>query len=240
MTSALVTGGSGSIGSAICRALSKAGHPVAVQYYGSETKAEALVSELSVYSPAAAVYCDVAAPDSVGEMFSRVRAELGPVGILVNCAGVDELAPFDTFSPEGWRRIIDVDLSGAFYCCREAAADMIRAKRGRIVNISSMWGQVGASCEVPYSAAKAGLLGLTKALAKELAPSGVTVNAVSPGAIEGGMMEGFSATDVDALRAEIPLGRLGAPDEVAAAVMFLIGQEYITGQNIPVNGGFVV
>ena len=141
-----------------------------------------------------------------------------------------------------WERMISTDLTGAFRVSREVSRSMISEKSGRIVNVSSMWGEVGASCEVHYSAAKAGLIGMTKALAKELAPSGITVNCVSPGAIDTEMNSSLSADTLAAIAEETPLGRLGKPEEVAAAVVFLAsdGASFITGQDLGVNGGLVV
>ena len=138
--------------------------------------------------------------------------------------------------------MIDTDLSGTFYCCREALPDMIRAHSGVIVNIASMWGEVGASCEAAYSAAKAGVIGLTKALAKEVGPSGVRVNAVSPGVVMTDMMAGFSDEDVAALKDDTPLTSLGSPEDIADAVIFLASEKarFITGQVLSVNGGMVI
>ena len=138
--------------------------------------------------------------------------------------------------------MLDVDLSGAFYCCRQALPDMIRARWGRILLVSSMWGQTGGSCEVHYSAAKAGLIGLGKALAKEEGPSGVTVNILAPGVVDTDMMAGFSPEDKQALAEETPVGRLGSPEEMARTLLFLAGEEsgYITGQVLGQNGGLVI
>ena len=138
--------------------------------------------------------------------------------------------------------MISVNLTGVFNCCRAVLPYMIHEKNGRIINISSMWGQVGASCEVHYSAAKAGVIGLTKALAQEVAPSGITVNCIAPGAVETKMMASFSQEDIDALCEEIPLMRLGRAEEIAAAVSFFAGDGagYITGQILGVNGGMVI
>lgn len=243
METALVTGGAGGIGSAVVRALASEGIPVAVNYNSSEAGAKALVPELlRLNVPCICVKADVSDPDQVRRMFAEVREGIGEVGVLVNCAGIAEQELFDRISDAQWRRMTDTILSGTFYCCREAVKHMIAAKRGRIVNISSMWGETGASCEVHYSAAKAGVIGLTKALAKELAPSGITVNCVSPGAIDTKMLSPFSAQELDDLRGEIPMGRLGRPEDVASAVRFLVSDDasYITGQDIAVNGGMVI
>ena len=145
-------------------------------------------------------------------------------------------------TPEEWQRMLDVNLSGAFHLCQLALPGMIRRKQGRILTVSSMWGQTGGSCEVHYSAAKAGLIGLTKALAKEEGPSGITVNCVAPGVIDTDMMAAFTAEDKAALAEETPVGRLGTPEEVAKLLVFLAGEDagYITGQVFGVNGGLVI
>jgi 3-oxoacyl-[acyl-carrier protein] reductase len=138
--------------------------------------------------------------------------------------------------------MISSDLASVFYCCRAALPDMIRAHCGAIINIASMWGEVGASCEAAYSAAKAGVIGLTKALAKEVGPSGIRVNAVSPGVVMTDMMSGFTDEDINALKESIPLGALGKPEDIARAVLYLASDDagYITGQVLSVNGGFVI
>jgi 3-oxoacyl-[acyl-carrier protein] reductase len=175
-------------------------------------------------------------------MFEQIRDELGEVDALVNNAGISSQKLFTDITDEEWRRTLSTNLDGAFYCSREALPHMIRQKSGVIVNVSSMWGEVGASCEVHYSAAKAGLIGLTKALAKEVAPSGVRVNCVAPGVIMTDMMKSFDERTVEELRLETPLEKLGTPENVAAAVLFLAGDDssFITGQVLGVNGGMVI
>ena len=167
---------------------------------------------------------------------------LGEPDILVNNAGIAAQKLFTDVTADEWDEMMAVHVRGAFLCCRAALPHMIRQKWGRIINIASMWGQVGASCEVPYSAAKAALIGLTKALAKEEGPSGVTVNCIAPGAVDTDMMAGFSAQDREALCEETPLCRLGTPQDIAAAAAFLASEQagFITGQVLGVNGGFVV
>ena len=167
---------------------------------------------------------------------------LGEPDILVNNAGIAAQKLFTDVTADERDEMMAVHVRGAFLCCRAALPHMIRQKWGRIINIASMWGQVGASCEVPYSAAKAALIGLTKALAKEEGPSGVTVNCIAPGAVDTDMMAGFSAQDREALCEETPLCRLGTPQDIAAAAAFLASEQagFITGQVLGVNGGFVV
>lgn len=239
----IVTGGSRGIGAAICKQLASEGWSVAVIYRSSKEKAHELVSSIKRSGGRAEAFCaDVADSASVKAAVRAVESVFGEPYALVNNAGVAEQALFTDITDEMWQRMINTDLSGAFYCSREVLPAMIRAKQGRIVNIASMWGEVGASTEVHYSAAKAGVIGLTKALAKEVGPSGITVNAVSPGVIMTDMMGSFSEADIASLKDETPLERLGTPEDAAQAVSFLLSEKasFITGQVLSVNGGFVI
>lgn len=231
---ALVTGGAGGIGQAVCRKLAADGFSVYVGYSSSGPKASGLAEEIG----GTALKLDVTDSENISE---AVRS-CGNIDVLVNNAGVSEIDLFTSISPEKSQRILAVDLAGTMECTRAFAKGMISRKSGCIVNISSMWGQVGASCEVDYSAAKAGVIGFTKALAKELAPSGIRVNCVSPGFIMTEMNSRFSQEDLDLIRDEIPLGIFGEPRHIADAVAFLCSQsaEYITGQILAVNGGMVI
>ena len=235
---ALVTGASRGIGREICRALSSDGWVVAVNYQTSAALAEELAREIGGIS----VCADVADPEAVENMFSRVQDSLGNISLLVNNAGISEYGLLTDLSFERWNRLIAVNLGGAFNCCRAAIPAMVQQKSGCIINISSMWGQAGASCEAAYSASKGGVIALTKALAKELGPSGIRVNSVSPGCIETDMMARFSAAELEALRDETPLEALGSPADVAQCVRFLASPaaRFITGQTIGVNGGFII
>ncbi len=236
MKTAFVTGGTGGIGEAVVRALHKDGYQTAVTYCRSEEKAKALSAELGVLP----VPCDTSDPDSVREAVKTVARTFGTIGLLVNCAGVSEWGLFDTLSDATWQKLRGVNLDGVVYACRETVPYMIKQKHGAIVNIGSVWGETGASCEVAYSACKAGVSGLTKALAKELAPCGITVNCVSPGAVDTAMMQRFSIAEINALCEEIPLGRLAEPYEIAQAVLFLSQAPYITGQILGINGGMYI
>lgn len=243
MSTVLITGASRGIGAQCALTFAREGYDVALNYCRSEEKALALIKEIQALGVrACAVQADVADSMQVKRMFETVRAELGTVDVLVNNAGVAHVGLLTDMTDDEWRRVIDTDLSGTFYCCREALSDMIRAHSGVIVNIASMWGEVGASCEAAYSAAKAGVIGLTKALAKEVGPSGVRVNAVSPGVVMTDMMAGFSDEDVAALKEETPLISLGSPEDIADAVIFLASEKarFITGQVLSVNGGMVI
>ena len=236
----LITGGSRGIGAASVRAFAGAGYRVAFSYHSHEAAARALEEELG--GRARAFRADVADPAQVRRLFEECRSAFGPAEILICSAGIAQQKLFTDLTDQDWQRMLDVDLSGAFYCCRQALPDMIRARWGRILLVSSMWGQTGGSCEVHYSAAKAGLIGLGKALAKEEGPSGVTVNILAPGVVDTDMMAGFSPEDKQALAEETPVGRLGSPEEMARTLLFLAGEEssYITGQVLGQNGGLVI
>ena len=239
MKTVLITGAARGIGAAAAESFAEAGYQVVINYLHSAEKAEALAARWS--GRALAVQADVADPAQVEAMFAAAEKTFGGVDVLVCNAGIAAQKLFTDVTDEEWRRMLDVHLSGAFYCCRRALPRMIRQKWGRILTVSSMWGQVGGSCEAAYSAAKAGLIGLTKALAREEGPSGVTVNCVAPGVIDTDMMAAFSAEDKEALAQETPLGALGTPKQVAGALVFLAGDGagYITGQVLGVNGGLV-
>lgn len=239
---ALVTGGAKGIGSAICRTLAKDGYKIAINYNSSQNEAVDLKNELSAITEVEIFKADVSDSKQVREMFSEIEKVFGGVDVLVNNAGIAGQMLFTDITDEMWQKMINVNLSGAFYCCREALKFMINKKSGRIINIASMWGETGASMEVHYSASKAGLIGLTKALAKEVGLSGVNVNAVSPGVIMTDMMNSFSEADIAVLKDETPLNSLGTAENVADAVSFLASEkaDFITGQVISVNGGFVI
>ncbi len=239
---ALVTGGARGIGKAICRALANDGYKIAINYNNSEKQAILLKNELSEITDVEIFKCDVSDSASVKAMFSDVAETLGNVNVLVNNAGIAEQALFTDITDEMWLKMLNTNLSSAFYCSREALKNMINEKYGVIINIASMWGEVGSSMEVHYSAAKAGLIGLTKALAKEVGLSGVRVNAVSPGVVLTDMMSSFSETDKELLKDETPLNSLGTTKDIANAVSFLVSDKanFITGQVLSVNGGFVI
>ena len=233
---ALITGGAGGIGSAIARELAALGYLPATTYLTSEDAAKALAAELG----GVALRCDVTDSAQVKAAFAALEAGPGLPEVLVNNAGRAWRGLLQDMTDEDWREVASVALDGAFFCCREALPAMIRARRGSIVNVSSVWGEVGGSCEAAYSAAKAGLIGLTKALAKEVGPSGVRVNCVAPGCIDTAMLAEFSAEDRAAMAEDTPLGRIGTPEDVARAVVFLVSDRaaFITGQVLSVGGGF--
>ena len=234
MKKALVTGGAGGIGSAICRRLAQDGYSVIINYSRSKEKAGALAAEIN----GQAIGFDISDIKAVSDAFS----EIGHIDLLVNNAGISEIDLFHCIPHEKASQIMAVNLTGAMNCARTVLPDMIRNGAGCIINISSMWGQCGASCEVDYSASKAGLIGFTTALAKEVAPSGIRVNCVAPGFIMTEMNSRFSEEDLALIREDIPLGIFGKPEHIADAVSFLASQqaEYITGQTLAVNGGMVI
>lgn len=234
MKTALVTGGAGGIGEAICRRLAADGYFVYVNYAHSAEKAKKIAENIG----GEAVCFDVTDVDAVKEAFGNIKK----LDLLVNNAGVSVIDLFTSVAQDSADRILDINLRGAMNCARAALPQMINAKNGNIINIASMWGQCGASCEVDYSASKAGMIGFTKALAKEVAPSGIRVNCVSPGFIMTEMNKHFSAEDLELIKEDIPLGIFGEPRHVADAAAFLASDraEYITGQVLAVNGGMVI
>lgn len=240
---ALITGATRGIGRACAYTLGAAGYRLALCYRQSEECARSLLESLTKSGVSAALYpFDVSDPVAVLAASEQIQRECGTVSILVNNAGIAEQKQVQDISDSDWQRMLGVNLSGPFYLCRALAPGMIRQQSGRIVNITSIWGQVGGSMESHYSAAKAGLIGLTKALSSELAPSGITVNAIAPGVIQTDMCRSLTSDTLEALKNETPLGRLGTPEDIAAAVAFLVSPaaSFITGQVLGVNGGMVL
>lgn len=234
---AFVTGGAKGIGEAIVKRFLNDGYKVAFTYNISEEKAQKLCADSG--ADCKAFKLDVTDSNAVKTVVDNIEKNFGEIEVLVNNAGVAEQVLFTDITDEMWHRMIETNLSGAFYCCRAVLKYMINRKSGKIINIASIWGETGGSCEVHYSASKSGLIGMTKALAKEVGLSGITVNSVSPGVILTDMTIHFDEDTMNSLKEETPLYRIGTPEDVAGAVSFLASKDadFITGQNISVNGG---
>lgn len=234
MSVVLITGGTGAIGAAIAEEFSQT-DDVIITYNSAEERAR----ELKIRLHCEAVQMDCSDADSVEAAAEGILREFSHIDTLVNNAGISLIKPFLDTTADDWRQMMSVDLDGVFNVTKAIAPSMVSRKSGAIVNISSVWGVSGASCEVAYSAAKAGVIGFTRALAKELAPSGITVNAIAPGVIESPMNSAhLTEKELAALAEETPLGRLGKPSEVAKAVRSLAENRFITGQVLGVDGGF--
>ena len=238
MKNIFITGASGGIGSAVAERFSAAGYTVFAGYCSGRDAAE----ELSRRTGAIPVRIDVSDEASVAEAFRFIEEKAGGVDVLVNCAGIATIRLFDEITADEWDRMFAVNVRGTFLASRAAVSHMISRKAGKIINVSSMWGITGASCEVHYSASKAAVIGFTKALAKELAPSGITVNCVAPGAVETRMIAHMTDREKKDFAEQIPLGRIGTPADVAGVVLFLASEDadYITGAVVSPDGGMTV
>ena len=245
MKTAVITGASGGIGSAAALAFAQDGYNIALQYNKNRDRAFALAEKIEKAFNVSAlpVQADVSSSQAVGRMFDEIEKFFGRADVLVNNAGIAQQRLFTDITDEEWKKMLGTNLDGVFYCSREVLKRfMIKTHSGVILNISSMWGQVGASCEVHYSAAKAGVVGLTKALAKEVGLSGIRVNCIAPGVVMTDMMKSFDEQTINELREETPLNALGTPEDIAQAAVFLCSDKakFITGQVLGINGGFVI
>ena len=245
MKTVLVTGGSGGIGTAICVAFAQAGYNVIIHSHNKIEKAEKLADILktSYRVNAIAVQADVTDRESVNNMFDEIEKSFDSVDVLINNSGIAQQKLFTDITQDDWKNMMGVNLDGVFNCSQEALKRyMIKNHSGVILNISSMWGQVGASCEVHYSASKAGVIGLTKALAKEVGLSDIRVNCICPGVIMTDMMKYFDEQTISDLKEETPLNILGTPKDIADSALFLCSDraKFITGQVLGINGGFVI
>lgn len=241
----LITGGSRGIGAAAVLAFAAAGYDVAFTWHCHAEAAADVLARARALAPGnrfLSIHADAADAAATRRAVAEAEDALDRIDVLVCNAGIAQQKLFTDLTDEDWRNMMAHDLDSVFYACRAVLPGMIHQKYGRILCISSMWGQVGGSCEVHYSAAKAGVIGLCRALAKEEAPSGITVNCVAPGVIDTDMMASFSAQDKAGLAEETPVGRLGTPEEIARTLVFLASPDagYITGQVIGQNGGLVI
>ena len=232
-----VTGASRGIGREIAKRLAKEGNKVIANYNKSEEQAKILQREndnIEIYK------ADVSNREEVHEMVEYILKEHGKIDVLINNAGISENKVFTDVTDEDWNKIINTDLYSVFCVTQEVLHSMIHNKKGCIINISSVWGMVGASCETIYSVAKAGIDGMTKSLAKELGPSNIRVNSIAPGIIDTDMNKNLTQDDIKNIEEEIPLGEIGKTIDIARCVDWLIQDEYTTGQIISVNGGWVI
>ncbi len=239
----LITGGAGGIGSEIARVFAAAGHKVAINYNKSDWAAQELVDEILLAGGKAKQYhADISVSREVNEMVVKVIEDFGGIDVLINNAAVAHQGLITDVTDAIYNKVMDVNVKGTFNVTRAVIPGMVNRKSGSIINISSMWGEVGASCEVVYSASKAAVLGFTKALAKEVGPSGIRVNCITPGVIDTPMNANHAPEVMEGLADETPLERIGKPEDVAKAALFLASNDasFITGQVIPVNGGFVI
>lgn len=238
MNRVLITGGARGIGAAAVRFFAAKGDAVAFIYRSSDEAAEKLCRETGAF----AVKGDISDAADAQRAAERCISVLGGVDILINNAGIAQIKLFDTLTDDDWRKMLDTNLSGAFYVTRAAVVEMLKAHYGRIINIGSMWGKCGASCEVHYSASKAGLRGFTMSLAKELGPSGITVNCIEPGVISTEMNSCLDHQALAELRDETPVGRLGETTDVINAIDFFASERssFVTGQILGVDGGYAI
>ena len=234
MRRVVITGGSRGIGAATVRKFAAAGDQVYFLYEKSTELARRQEQETG----AVGIQCDISQEDAVNQAFQQI----GPVDVLVNNAGIVDYNPINWVSAETFRRVMDVNVTGMFLCCKAVLSGMLQQQKGTIVNVSSMWGRVGSSCEVAYSTSKAAVIGMTKALAKELGPSDIRVNAVAPGVIQTDMVKNVAPEIMEELRQETPLEQLGKPEQVADAIWYLASEQanFVTGTLLDVSGGFVM
>ena len=237
----IVTGASRGIGREIAKTLAQEGHTVIANYNKSEKEAQKLKKELQEENKEIDIYkANIANEEEVQEMIKYVIKKYKKIDVLINNAGIDKIQLVTEVTKKDWDEIINTNLYGTFYISQQAAKNMIQNKQGKIINISSIWGQIGASMEVVYSISKAGVDGLTKALAKELGPSGIQVNSIAPGFIKTEMNSSFNEQEINEIKDEIPLQKLGECTDIARCVKWLIEDNYVTGQVIAINGGWSI
>lgn len=241
MKTVIVTGGSRGIGAAIVKKLAKNNYNVVLNYNNSQESARKIQEELKQENIHVEIFkADVSKREEVKELVDFTLKQFGNIDVLINNAGIDQIKPFTNITDEDWSNMIQTNLTSVFYCTQEVLPTMINNKDGCIINISSIWGITGGSCEVHYSVTKAGIDGMTKALAKELGPSNIRVNSIAPGAIMTDMNKDCTEDEIKEINRQIPLGKFGKPEDIAKCAMWLIEDNYTTGQIISPNGGWVI
>ena len=239
MKTVIVTGGSRGIGAAIVKELAQSGYNVVLNYNKSEEAANRIKEELKIEGINIEIFkTDVSKREEVKQLVKFTIEKYKSIDVLINNAGIDQIKPFMDITDEDWNTMFEINLNSVFYCTQEVLENMIHNKSGCIINISSIWGITGASCEVHYSSSKAAVDGLTKALAKELGPSNIRVNSIVPGLVDTDMNKNISKEDIEELKKEIPLGRIAKPEEIVKSIKWLIEDEYVSGQVISINGGW--
>lgn len=237
----IITGASRGIGREIAKTLAREGYTIIANYNKSEKEAQKLKKELQEENKEIDIYkANIANEEETQEMIKYVIKKYKKIDVLINNAGIDKIQLVTEVTKKDWNEIINTNLYGTFYISQQAAKNMIQNKQGKIINISSIWGQIGASMEVVYSISKAGVDGLTKALAKELGPSGIQVNSIAPGFIKTEMNSNFNEQEINEIKDEIPLQKLGECTDIAKCVKWLIEDNYVTGQVIAINGGWSI
>ena len=237
----IVTGGSRGIGATIVRTLAKDGYNVVLNYYKSEEIANFIKEELTSKGYNVEIFkADVSKREEVKELVKFTIEKFNTVDVLINNAGISQTKLFTDITDEDWNKMINTNLNSVFYMCQEVLPYMINKKEGLIINISSIWGSVGASCEVHYSASKAGVDAITKSLAKELGPSNIRVNSISPGIIDTDMNKYLTEEEKNKIKEDIPLERIGKTEDIAKCIKWLIEDNYTTGQIIKINGGWEI
>lgn len=239
MKTIIITGGARGIGKAIVYELAKSNYNIILNYNSSQKEAEQIKEELTKQGCKVDIYkADITKKEEVQKMIEYTIEKYKKVDVLINNAGISQIITFAELTEEDWDKMIDTNLKSIFYTSKAVLSTMLHEKNGLILNISSIWGVIGASCEVHYSTAKAGMNGFTKALAKELGPSNIRVNAIAPGIIDTNMNANLSKEEVEKIKESIPLERIGKPEQIAKAVKWLIEDEYTTGQIISIDGGW--
>lgn len=239
MKTVIVTGGSRGIGAAIVKELAKNNYNVVLNYNNSAEAAKQIQNELKENGINIEIFkANVSKRDEVRELIDFTIKKYNNIDVLINNAGIDQIKLFMDTTDEDWNNIIQNNLTSVFYCSQEVLKNMIHNKKGCIINISSIWGIIGASCEVAYSASKAAIDGITRALAKEMGPSNIRVNSVAPGFVKTDMNKDIKLEEIKEIENEIPLGRISKPEEITKSIKWLIEDEYVTGQVISVNGGW--